>query len=31
MSDSLLTSKDGEVYWISLNRPEKANAINVDM
>jgi len=31
MSDSLLTSKDGEVYWISLNRPERANAINVDM
>ncbi len=31
MSDNLLSSKEGEVYWIVFNREEKANAINIDM
>lgn len=31
MSDNLLSSKEGGIYWVRFNREEKANAINIDM
>lgn len=31
MEEKILSEKNGKVYWIKLNRDEKANAINLDM